>query len=218
MTTETGTTSIISRYGTELIIVFVGVYAAFWVDNWRDQKAREERTKQVIETLRQDLADAARVGEMFDAQIESGLAEWQAARSRGELISPYVLRISRSETPPMSTWEAVIRSDLVELLEPNLVFDLGFFYSENAGVGQKYVRYATFTDTQVLPGRLRGDAWFYDQGSGELKPEFAAHMDRLREYQQEVRQLTEWGRCLYDRLAPGAGITDSCRPQFGDIQ
>ena len=32
----------VKRYGAELVIVFVGVYAAFWVDNYRDSKHDEE--------------------------------------------------------------------------------------------------------------------------------------------------------------------------------
>ena len=31
----------------ELVVVFLGVYSAFWVDNYRDRQEREERTEQV---------------------------------------------------------------------------------------------------------------------------------------------------------------------------
>ena len=209
--------SAFKKLGAELIIVFLGVYGAFWVDNWRDDKAKEERTRQVIETLRQDLADQVHVGDLLVRAIDARLGEWEAAKSRGEMPAPYVLRINRSETAPMAAWEAVSRSAVVELLDPGLVFDLGFFYSESEGVGRKFLRYAEFTDAHVMPGLKRGNEWFYDPESGDLTAEFAAHMDRLRDFQSDTRELVAWARCLSDRLTPESGRLESCRPVGGWI-
>lgn len=212
MNQRSGIASMAFRYGGELVIVFVGVYAAFWVENWRDQRVGEERTRQVVETLRQDLADQVSVGELFTGTIESELADWEAAWQRGEKPPPYVFRIDRSETSPKSTWEAVSRSEIVELLDPGLVFDLGFFYAEYEGVGRKFMRYSAFVDAEVMPGLKRGNEWFYDTATGNLKPEFAANMDRLREFLKDTHEMTTWARCLSNRLAGRAGSTNSCRP------
>jgi hypothetical protein len=38
----------------ELVVVFLGVYGAFWVDNYREQLDRNERTQQVVLALQQD--------------------------------------------------------------------------------------------------------------------------------------------------------------------
>jgi len=47
----------------ELLVVFLGVYSAFWVDNYRDHLDREERTREVISVLKRDLDDQIEVGQ-----------------------------------------------------------------------------------------------------------------------------------------------------------
>jgi hypothetical protein len=209
---------VFKRYGAELVIVFVGVYAAFWVDNYRDQKRDAERTVQIVQTLHTDLQDFVATSRIFDERIASGLDAWEAARANGERPPPYVFRVDRSETPPISVWQAVSQSSLVELLEPSLLFDLGFFYSEVEGVGVKFVRYSQFTDEFVLPGLKRGAEWFYDDSTGDLEPEFAAHMDRLREYREDMRVLSGWAECLIGRLEARQMKGGSCRPTAGGFR
>jgi len=211
-----GISDALTRYGAELVIVFVGVYAAFWVDNYRDNRQNEERTRQIVLTLQQDLHDYVTTTNKFNAEIEKRLGEWNASRARGEKPAPYVFRIEGSETPPIAVWEAVSQSSLVELLEPNLLFDLGFFYSEMEGVGKKYVRYAEFTDARVMPGLKVGEPWFYEQNSGLLRPEFAAHMDRLRDFLQDQARLRDWAQCLARRLDRYQERTDTCRRSLTD--
>jgi hypothetical protein len=207
----------IKRYGAELVIVFVGVYAAFWVDNYRDSKNDEERTAQIVQTLHEDLQDFITTSRRHGDHITASLDAWEAARASGDKPSPYVLRMARSESPPISVWQAVSQSSLVELLEPSLLFDLGFFYSELEGVGVKFVRYSAFTDEYVLPGMKRDPAWFYDEAD-QLKPEFAAHMDRLLEYQEDIRVLAEWAECLIERLEGPQVKSGSCQPTAGGFR
>ena len=106
----------------ELVVVFLGVYGAFWVDNFRDQQDRKERTEQVILALKQDLKDYIDTAGSFTDHIEVGLQEWSNARDRGETPPPYVFRVYGAEKPPQSTWEVVRQTQLTELLQANLLF------------------------------------------------------------------------------------------------
>lgn len=119
---------------TELIVVFVGVYGAFWVENHRERKAQEDNAEKMALALQQDLLDYAAVTHGFIDHIDSGLAEWDAARSRRESPAPFVFRIYGAEIPPVATWDAVRQAAAAELLEPNLLFELGFFYNEITGM------------------------------------------------------------------------------------
>ncbi|MEX2122755.1 MAG: hypothetical protein WD795_02600 [Woeseia sp.] len=58
---------------------------------------------------------------------------------------------------------------------PDLLFDLGFFYSERDGVGRKFVRYSEFVESEILPW-LNGDPGVFYTADGALKPEYAANM------------------------------------------
>ncbi len=203
----------IGRYALELIVVFVGVYAAVWLENHFDEQEQAEQTEKVVAMLKEDLEDQVRMGGVLVSAVGARLDAWDAERKAGGRPVPFVLRIERSETPPVFAWDAVTRSDAVELLDPSLIFDLGFFYSEVEGVGRKLLRYVEFTDTHVMPGIKRGNEWFYDDDTGELHPEFAAHMDRLRDISSDTEGVADWAACLVERLENFAQETDSCRPR-----
>jgi len=165
----------------ELLIVFLGVYAAFWVDNYREVLAERERSRDVAQAIQRGLDDVIEFESGFIEDSVAGLSEWQSARERGELPPPFVLRIAGSERAPRTVYEAIIQSRPAELFDTELMFELAFFYSELLGVSDRYVRYAEFTESDVLPNLKRGPSAFYDADGKTLRPEYAAHMDRLAE-------------------------------------
>jgi hypothetical protein len=79
-----------------------------------------------------------------------------------------------------------------------------------AGIGQKYVRYVTFVEDEVLPGVIDSVEHFYDARGG-LKPRFHANMDRLREYQRDSMLMTRWAECLVYRLEVKRTFEQNCR-------
>lgn len=186
----------------ELIVIFLGVYAAFWVDNYRDEMAEVERSREIAQALQKDISDVIRVVQTTVDEVHTGLDEWERARERGETPPPYVFRFSGSERPPDTVFNAILQSRPVELFDSELVFDLGYFYSELLGTSDRYVRYATFTESEILPRLKTGPASFYSADGGRLMPEYAAHMDRLRElnefWQADLRRAQD----LIERLEP----------------
>jgi hypothetical protein len=79
----------------------------------------------------------------------------------------------------------------------------------------KYIRYVTFVEDQVLPGIIRDDDIFYGVDA-QLKPEFQANMDRLRDFQQETLRLTTWADCLVYRLKANYTFDQTClRANYG---
>jgi len=195
----------------ELIIVFVGVYGAFWVDDYRDRREQESNAELLAEALRQDLRDYVEVtGRMVDI-IDTGLGQWEEQRSRGENPPPFAFRIHGAEVPPIATWDAVRQADAAKLFDPSLLFDLGFFYNEITGMAHRYVRYAVFTEAEVLPRLQPGGAAFYAEDSGQLLPQFASHMDRLREYRRFMAETIDWSGCLLRRLETPRQLTKTCR-------
>jgi hypothetical protein len=197
----------------DFVVVVVGVFIATQVDNWNDASAQKRRTALIVETLREDLRDAIRVQEAFIAEVDAGLGAFDAARARGENPPPYYFRVAGSDTPPGYVWQAALQSGLSDLIHPGLLFELGFYYSEVDGVGAKYVRYAGFVETEILPQLHGGSSAFYND-DGELKPAFAANIDRLREWRSFIQVGTNSARCLDERFADPTKTGTSCRPQY----
>lgn len=197
----------------DFLIVVVGVFVGVQVSNWNDASKDSRRTDHVIETLRADLRNSVGVEERFIAEIGAGLAAFDAARARGEKPVPFVFRIAGSDTPPSYVWQAALQSRLADLIHPTLLFDLGFFYSERDGLGVRYLRYATFVESEILPRAKVGAAAFYDE-SGALKPEFAANLDRLRELRSFHQFSVAAAKCLERRFVTPAKPGESCRSDY----
>lgn len=197
----------------ELVIVVLGVFIGLQANNWNEARAERERLRVLAEAMRADLRDSDSVQGRFSRQAADGLAAFEAARARGEKPAPYFLRIPGSDTPPRYTLEAAMQAGLAELVDPNLMFDVGFYYSEREGIGAKYVRYAEFVEREILP-RLDDPASFYDE-SGKLKPEFEQNLQRLREWLGYGTDLIGSSQCLQRRLSTPKLKGESCRPSYG---
>ena len=85
-------------------------------------------------------------------------------------------------------------------LDPKLFFELTIFYTRQESFGERYIRYNAFTEERVFT--LGSDpAALYDPQTGRLKPEFAAHVDRLRDLREINAMLTVQAAALSGELA-----------------
>lgn len=122
---------------------------------------------------------------------------------------PYYFRIEGADTAP-DTWGVLQQMEIAGLFDPVTIFDLSYYHSELEGVGQKYLRYVTFVETEILPFESGDPLYFYTEDGSALKPRYAASMDRLREFRGEVLGLASWVKCLQDRLEAGVRPEKSC--------
>lgn len=197
----------------ELLIVALGVLLGIEASNWNENRDESRRTAQVITMLRRDLQDGIDVEDDVGAEVDAGLASFETARKRGEHPVPYFYRIPGADNPPNTAWEAALQTGLADLIDPRLLFDLGFFYSERQGIGARYSHYARFVEDQILPW-MDDPAHFYD-ASGALKPEYAANMNRLREWRSYISVTVKAARCLDARFTRPDEPGPSCRVHYG---
>ena len=198
----------------DFLIVVVGVFVGLQVSNWNADRERTERTGKIVQAVRRDLGDAIDMETAFGRSVDAALIAFDAARNRGEYPPPVFLRVQGSDTPPKSVWEAVLQSQLSDLIEPSLLFELGFYYDEREGLGAKFLRYTEFTETEILPRLKEDPRVFYRADGSSLAPMFEAHMDRLRERQRETEALNTFARCLDKRLSSPHQPGESCRPEL----
>lgn len=196
--------------GLDFLIVVVGVYIGIALGNWNQARAAEARREQIVVALITDLRDAAGAQQGFVTRIQNGMVDWRAAFEAGELPPPFYLRIEGSDTAP-KTWETLQQMQLTDMFDPATIFDLGFYYSELDGVGQRYIRYITFVETHVLPNLKRDPAVFYAVDQSALLPEYEANMDRMEDYGRESARLRAWADCLVYRLEAKRSFKQTCR-------
>jgi hypothetical protein len=99
----------------ELILVFVGVYAAFWLTNYQQHRQDADRRDQILASLDQQLREGIESGKINRANQERTAAEFQRALDGGEMppLRPFVFTTDYSPTD----WATILQSGGVQLLD-----------------------------------------------------------------------------------------------------
>ena len=143
--------SLLSKIALELFIVFVGVSAAFAVENYRDERNEDSRREAVYRALDRELKQMAEThGPVLQRQMTEQLAAWDRAIARGERPLPPDFRIPDAERPPTGVWKAATATGTIELIEPELMFELARFYMRADSAGDLYQRYASAAQVDVM--------------------------------------------------------------------
>lgn len=187
--------SLIGRIFFETVIVFIGVTAAFGLEAMRRQSEEETYRRSMIAALAPTLDDLVAHNEAFRREVSGKLATFDAAIARHQQPPIPVYRERDSERPPVRAWDGVVSTGAAKALEPRLFFSLSLFYTRQESYGERYLRYNDFTEQRVFTLGADHSA-AYDPASGRLKPEFAAHVDRLRDLLVVNQSLTAQAREL----------------------
>lgn len=179
------------RMAVELLVVFIGVTAAFLLDDYRSAREEDQKRQAVYRALDRELKQVAEThGPRFQNQLTRELAAWDRAVARGERPVPPAFRIERAEGPPAGVWDAAVASGSIELIDADLFFELARYYNRAQSSSDQYRRYVAFADTAVWPFLDEGPGAFW-QPDGKLRPEIEAHVERLRVFRTRQRALVE---------------------------
>jgi hypothetical protein len=74
----------IGRWLAELVLMFVGVYAAFWLNNYQQHQEQLQRRDQILAYLQQRLEDGIASVKVEGAKEEKLVAEFERALEAGE--------------------------------------------------------------------------------------------------------------------------------------
>ena len=175
------------KYAFDLFIVFVGVTAAFALENWSEARQEASYRQAMVGALRASLSDFATYGIDIDRNIVALLSDFDEKIQHGETPLLPVYRESGGERPPTRAWDGIVATGAARSLDPALYFRFSRFYGRADSFGDRYLRYNAFTEERVLP-YMEDRRAFYD-AQGKLKPEYAAWVDRLRDVRREGHAL-----------------------------
>lgn len=190
--------TLVGDFAFELIIVFVGVTAAFALENYRQARQDAAYQHAMVGELRASMDDFATHGVEIDKQIGALLSNFDEARGRGEMAPMPIYRESGGERPPTKAWDGIVATGAARSLDPKLFFRLAVFYSRADSFGERYLRYNAFTEERVLP--YVGDQRAFYDAQARLKPEYGAYVDRLRDLRAEIHALVVGAAKLRDSL------------------
>ena len=188
------------RIALDLFIVFAGVYAAFALENYRSAREQHHRREAVCNALDRELGQMAETqGPALQREMTHELAVWDAALSRGEKPLPPAFQLHGAERPPTGVWDAAVASSSVDLIDPELFFELARFYNRAKSAGDLYQRYSAGAQADIWPRLRDGTSAFWSQ-DGSLRPEIAADVQRLRDFRDRQAELGREARDLRSKL------------------
>lgn len=97
---------LLSKVALELFIVFIGVSAAFAVEDYRDQREENERRQAIYRALDRELKQMAEThGPVFQRQMTQQLTAWDQAVASGKrpLPQPFAYQAPRDRPPASGT-------------------------------------------------------------------------------------------------------------------
>jgi len=195
---------LLAKVALELFIVFIGVSAAFAVDNYRDSRAEAAKRRVVYQALDRELTQMAETrGPIYQREMTRQLQAWDRAIRRGQEPLPPTFRLPGAERPPTGVWDAAVATGSIELIDPQLFYELARFYNRANSAGTLYQRYSEGAETSIWPYLGRGAKVFW-QADGQPTPEVLASVQRLRDFQERQGELSHEAQRLRQSLRRAA--------------
>lgn len=172
-------TRFVAKLAFELLVVFIGVSLAFFVENRRQASNNAAQARQTYAALAAELADHATIGQRVLNEYLQRQKEWDDAFARGERPLPWFIPWN-SAGPPRAAWDATLAGGGVGLIDRSIFYELAKYYR----IVEVYMVPVdgpdAFADAEIVPHLDEGPNAFYVSGEHQLKPKYQAYLDRRR--------------------------------------
>ena len=180
MSQTTEKRSPLSRFGrwvAELVLVFVGVYAAFWLNSYQQHRQDAERRDQILAALGQQLRKGIEIGKTNRAKEEREATEFQRALNAGEMppLRPFVFTTDYS---PID-WATILQSGGVQLLDVQTIMAVRNDESVIRWGLSRMAWYQKLSDELIVPNLDQDISFFYDPVTKKLRKRFEIYPDAL---------------------------------------
>src|SRR5947207_8169070 len=170
----------IARWTAELVLVFVGVYAAFWLNSYQQHRQDAERRDQILafieQTLRQGI-ESSKINRTTEQQPAA--AEFRRALDASEMppLRPFVFITDYSP----SDFATILQSGGVQPLDVQTLRALRNDESVIRWGLARMARYQKLSDELIVPNLDQDISFYYDPGTKKLKKRFEIYPEALEE-------------------------------------
>ena len=201
MSQTTEKRSRLSRFGrwvAELVLVFVGVYAAFWLNSYQQHRQDAERRDQILASLEQQLRKGIESGKINRAKQEREATEFQRALNAGEMppLHPFVFTTDYS---PID-WATILQSGGVQLLDVQTVMAVRNDESVIRWGLSRMAWYQKLSDELIVPNLDQDISFFYDPATSKLRKRFEIYPEALDARVRFANELEQTHTKLLERI------------------
>lgn len=168
----------VGRWTAELVLVFVGVYAAFWLNNYQQHQQDAERRDRILAYIEQTLSEGIESSQRNRAkEQEPEAAEFRRALAAGEMppVRPFTFITDYSP----SDLATVLQAGGVQLFDVQTLKTLRKDESVIRWGLQRMARYQKLSDELIVPNLNQDISFFYDLATKKLRKQFEIYPNAL---------------------------------------
>jgi hypothetical protein len=167
----------LGRWLAELVLVFVSVYAAFWLNNYEQRQQNLQRHDQILAALEDRLGKDVESAKTGSAQEDKVVTEFDRALAAGEM--PPLRIFAFSSDYSASDIATLLQSGGIELLDVKTLTALRELESViRSGLNQMN-HYQQLSDELIVPNLDQDISFFYDPATKKLRKRFEKYPDML---------------------------------------
>lgn len=168
----------LGHWVAELVLVFVGVSAAFWLNNYQEHQQEAKRRDQILASLERTLRDGIESGKRNAAKEEEQAGEFQRALDAGEMppLRPFVFTTDYSP----GDFATLLQAGGIELLDVETLNALRNDESVIRWGLSRLERYQKLSDELIVPNLDQDISYFYDPATRRLRTRFQIYPEALR--------------------------------------
>jgi hypothetical protein len=166
------------RWVAELVLVFVGVYTAFWLSNYQQHRQDAERRDRILAYIEQTLSEGIKSSKDNRAkEQEPEAAEFRRALDAGEMppVRPFVFTTDYSP----SDLATMLQSGGVQLFDVQTLKALRSDESVIRWGLARMARYQKLSDELIVPNLNQDISFFYDTTTRKLRKQFEIYPKAL---------------------------------------
>src|SRR5438270_5656352 len=177
----------LGRWAAELVLVFAGVYAAFWLNNYQQHQQEAKRHDQILASLEQLLKEGIDSAKTQGAKEDGRVASFERALQTGEMppLQPFTFTTDYSATD-MAT---LLQSGGIELLDVKTLTALRQLESVIRWGLNRMAHYQQLSDELIAPTLDQDISYFYDPATRKLRKRFEIYPDALQTEVNFFREL-----------------------------
>ena len=165
------------RWVAELVLVFVGVYAAFWLNSYQQHQQDAERRDRILASIEQELRRGIESGKIAGAKQEQEATEFRRALDAGEMppLQPFVFTTDYSP----GDINTLLQSGGVQLLDVKTLVALRELESVIRWGVSDMERYQRLSDELIVPNLDQDISFFCDPITKKLRRRFEIYPQAL---------------------------------------
>jgi hypothetical protein len=168
------------RWVAELVLVFVGVYAAFWLNDYQQHRQDAERRDRILASIEQTLREGIESSKINRvSEQEPAAVEFRRAMDAGEMppLRPFVFITDYSP----SDLATMLQAGGVQLLDVQTLRALRNDESVIRWGLARMARYQKLSDELIVPNLDKDISFFYDPATKKLRRQFEIYPQALED-------------------------------------